>query len=105
MGLRIRKKDRVMVMAGKDRGKIGEVLRLVPEKFRVVVAKVNMVARHKKPRGAASPGGIHRMEAPISISNVMLMCPKCEKPMRPRSDALQTGEKVRICRRCGETLL
>ncbi|MBI4679028.1 MAG: 50S ribosomal protein L24 [Elusimicrobia bacterium] len=105
MKLKIRKKDRVMVISGKDRGKIGEVIRIDPAKMRIVVGKTNMVARHKKPRGAAEPGGIHRMEAPIAYSNVMLMCPKCEKAIRPKMDHLATGEIIRLCRKCGEAIL
>ena len=105
MKLKIHKKDRVMVVSGKDRGKIGEVIRIDPVKMRIVVGKVNMVARHKKARGAGDPGGIHRMEAAISYSNVMLMCPKCEKPIRAKSDRLATGENIRLCRKCGEAIL
>lgn len=105
MKLKIHKKDRVMVISGKDRGKIGEVIRIDPDKMRIVVGKVNMVARHKKARGAAAPGGIHRMEAPVAYSNVMLMCPKCEKPIRARVDHLATGETIRKCGKCGEAIL
>ncbi|MBI5209208.1 MAG: 50S ribosomal protein L24 [Elusimicrobia bacterium] len=105
MKLKIHKKDRVMVVSGKDRGKIGEVIRVDPAKMRALVSKVNMVVKHKKPRGAAEPGGIHRMEAPIAVSNIMLMCPKCEKPMRPKVDRLATGEIIRLCRKCGEAIL
>lgn len=103
--LKIRKKDTVMVISGKDRGKKGEVLKVFPDELRVLVGKVNIVTKHKKARGAANPGGIQKMEAPVSYSNVMLVCPKCDKAMRAKTDRLSSGERVRICRKCGETIL
>jgi len=104
MKLKLRKKDKVMVIAGKDRGNTGEVLKIYPEKGRILVGKVNIVTKHKKPR-QAEPGGLQKMEAPLHYSNVMLLCPKCEKPVRPKLDKLATGETLRICRKCGETIL
>lgn len=101
---KIRKKDKVMVIAGKDRGKTGEVLKIYPENMRVLVSKVNIVTKHKK-RTQTEPGGLQKMEAPVAYSNVMLLCPKCEKPVRPRLEKLQTGETVRSCRKCGEAIL
>ena len=102
--LKIRKKDTVLVLAGRDRGKKGEVLKVFPEKGRVLVAKVNMVTRHTKPR-QSEPGGRQVKEAAIHISNVMLVCPKCQQAVRPKRDKLQTGEGVRVCRKCGEVIL
>lgn len=102
--LKIRKKDKVMVIAGRDKGRTGEVLRLFPVEGRALVAKVNMVTKHKKGT-PQQPGGIQKIEAPVAYSNLMLLCPKCEKPVRPKLDKLQTGETVRLCRRCGETIL
>ena len=104
MKLKLRKKDKVMVIAGKDKGKTGEVLKIYPDQGRILVSKINMVTKHKKPR-QAEPGGLQKMEASIHSSNAMLMCPKCEKPVRPKLDKLATGETVRLCRRCGETIL
>jgi len=104
MKCKLRKKDKVMVIAGKDKGKTGEILRIYPEEGRVLISKINMVTKHKKPR-QTEPGGLQKMEAPIHLSNAMLMCPKCEKPVRPKLDKLATGETVRLCRRCGETIL
>ena len=104
MKLKLRKKDKVMVMAGKDKGKTGEILKIYPEKGLVLIGKVNIVTKHKKPR-QNEPGGLQKVEAPIHYSNAMLLCPKCEKPVRPKLDRLATGESVRICRRCGETIL
>ncbi len=102
--LKIQKKDQVLVISGKDRGKKGEILQVFRDDMRVLVSKINMVTKHTKPRGN-EPGGRQKIEAPISISNVMLLCPKCEQAMRPKRDKLKSGERVRICRKCGETIL
>ncbi|MBI4348936.1 MAG: 50S ribosomal protein L24 [Elusimicrobia bacterium] len=116
--MKLKKKDTVMVISGRDKGKRGEVLRVyapnvkpgAAEEYipgvqsRILVAKVNMVTRHKKPR-QNEPGGIQKMEAPIAVSKVMLVCPKCDKPTRPKLDRLSTGERVRKCRGCDETIL
>ena len=102
--LKIHKKDKVMVLAGKDKGKTGEVIKVFPDQMRILIGKVNMVTKHKKPK-QNEPGGLQKMEAPVAYSNVMLMCPKCEKPIRPKLDQLSTGEQVRLCRKCGETIL
>ncbi len=102
--LKIRKKDKVMVIAGRDKGKTGEVLRVFPEKMRLLVGKVNMVTKHRKPT-QTEPGGLQKLEAPIAYSNVMLVCPKCDKPVRAKLEKLQSGEIVRACRKCNETIL
>jgi large subunit ribosomal protein L24 len=102
--LNIKKKDKVVVLAGKDKGKEGEVLKLLSEENRVIVAKINFVKRHTKPT-QRDPGGIKEKESPISISNVMLVCPTSNKPTRPKLDKLSDGKKVRICRNCGEIIV
>ena len=102
--LTIHKKDTVMVISGEDKGKKGEVIRVDTAKGRVTVSKVNLVTKHKKAT-QEDPGGRIHHEAPLPLSKVMLVCPKCEKAMRPKFDKLQTGEKVRLCRRCGEVIL
>ena len=99
----IHKKDKVMVLAGKDRGKQGEVVQVLVEDQRVLVSKINFVKRHSRPT-QTEPGGIREKEASIHISNVMLICNKCNRPMRPKSDQLSDGTKVRICRKCGEMI-
>ena len=108
MKLKIHKKDTVMVIAGKDRGKTGEVIRVYPgsgdKTARVMVSKVNVVTKHKKPK-QSEPGGIQKTEAPIDISNVMLVCPKCKKTIRPKLDTMQSGDRVRVCRKCSEVIL
>jgi large subunit ribosomal protein L24 len=100
----IHKKDKVVVLAGKSRGKQGEVVEVSHGDSRVLVAKINFVKRHSKPT-QTTPGGIREKEASIHISNVMLVCPKCTKPMRPKVDFLSDGTKVRTCRKCGEMLV
>ena len=102
--MKIHKKDTVLVLSGRDKGKKGEVLKVFAEEGRVLVSKVNMVTKHKKPR-QNEPGGIQKMEAPIAASKVMLVCPKCSKPVRAKLDKLASGERVRVCRLCSEVIL
>ncbi len=100
----IQKKDTVQVLSGKDKGKKGEVLKIEAGKQRVWVAKLNIVTKHAKPT-QTEPGGLQKKEAPIHISNVMLVCPKCEVAVRPKRDTLNDGKCVRTCRKCGEVIL
>ena len=100
----IRKNDTVMVVAGRERGKTGKVIRVIPEKVRAVVERLNMVKRHTKARGAQSPYGIVEKEAAIHLSNLMIMCDKCNAPVRMGKLRLEDGRSVRICRRCREQL-
>jgi large subunit ribosomal protein L24 len=101
---RLRKNDTVMVIKGRDRGKTGKVLRVLPAQGRVIVERLNMVKRHTKPRGAASPGGIVEKEAPLSISNVMVLCDRCNAPVRVGVKLAADGSRTRICRRCSDVL-
>jgi large subunit ribosomal protein L24 len=101
---RVRKNDTVMVIAGRERGKTGKVLRVIPETGRVVIERLNLIKRHSKPRGAASPGGIVEKEAPLDISNVMIFCERCNAPVRAGIKTAADGDKSRVCRRCGESL-
>ena len=101
---RIKKNDTVMIIAGKERGKIGKVLRVLTRDNRAIVERLNMVRRHMKPRGPQSPGGIMEKEAPIHLSNIMPMCDKCNAPVRVGVRRLDDGSKSRLCRRCGELL-
>jgi large subunit ribosomal protein L24 len=102
--MKIHKGDLVMVITGKDRGKRGRIKEVLPRRSRVVVEGVNFVKRHRKPRGQMDQGGIIEFEAPLHISNVMLICPRCKEPARVGHDFLPEGGKVRICRSCGEAL-
>ncbi|MCZ6450332.1 MAG: 50S ribosomal protein L24 [Deltaproteobacteria bacterium] len=104
MALHVRKNDSVMVIAGKERGKTGKVLRVIPKKSRAIIERVNLVKRHTRARGPQLPGGILEKEASIHISNLMLMCDKCNAPVRVGRKILEDGEKVRVCRRCGDHL-
>ncbi|MGN7611622.1 50S ribosomal protein L24 [Magnetococcales bacterium HHB-1] len=100
---RLKKGDTVVVIAGKDRGKTGNILRVLPKKNRVLVEKVNMVRRHTKPT-QDSQGGIISKESPIHISNVMMVDPSSGKGTRLGVKTLEDGRKVRVARRSGETL-
>jgi len=101
---KIRKNDTVMVIAGKERGKTGKVLRVMRENGRVFIERLNVVKRHQKPRSAQSPGGVVEKEASIDLSNVMIMCERCNAPARIGARLLENGTKVRLCRRCGEVI-
>jgi large subunit ribosomal protein L24 len=100
----IKKKDKVIVLSGKDKGKKGEVLDVFSKKDRLIVSKINFVKRHMKPT-QKDPGGIREKEAPIAANKVMLVCPKCDQVFRPKFDKLSDGKKVRVCRKCGEMLI
>ncbi|HEX7230307.1 MAG TPA: 50S ribosomal protein L24 [Candidatus Binatia bacterium] len=102
--MQIRKNDSVIVIGGKERGKTGKVLRVLPEKDAVVIERLNMVKRHTKPRGPQQPGGIVEKEATIHASNIMILCDKCNAPVRVGHKTLADGNKIRICRRCNEAL-
>jgi large subunit ribosomal protein L24 len=102
--VQIRKNDSVIVIGGKERGKTGKVLRVVPDKDAVIIERLNMVKRHTKPRGPQQPGGIVEKEAAIHASNIMLLCDKCNAPVRVGHKTLADGKKIRICRRCNEAL-
>ena len=101
--LKIKKGDKVVVLAGKDKGKSGEVLKVMPAEGRVLVQGVNMVKRHTRP-AMGNPGGIVEKEAPIHVSNLALIDPKTDKPTRVGYKFLDDGRKVRVARRSGETI-
>jgi large subunit ribosomal protein L24 len=100
----VRKGDTVIVVAGKERGKKGKVLRVIPEKGRVVVERINMIKKHQKPTQKLRQGGIIEREGAIHLSNVMLLDPGSDKPTRVGMKALSDGKKVRVARRSGEML-
>jgi large subunit ribosomal protein L24 len=99
-----RKNDQVMVIAGDDRGKSGKILKVEREKSRVIVEKINFVKRHTKPRGTNRQGGILEREAPINMSNIMHLCPKCQIGVRVTVKPASDGKRERYCGRCGETI-
>jgi len=100
---RIRRDDEVIVVTGRDKGARGKVTRVLPEKGKVIVSKINMIKRHTKPSQAGS-GGIVEREAPLEISNIQFVCPKCDAGVRLGVKTLEDGRKVRTCRKCGEVL-
>lgn len=102
--MKIRRNDEVLVIAGDDRGKKGKVHRYYPREGRLVVEGVNIVKRHTKPRPNIRQAGIIEREAPIHVSNVMLICTKCGKPTRVGFRILEDKTKVRVCKRCGEVI-
>lgn len=102
---RIRKDDQVLVIAGDDRGTKARVLRVLPDAGKAVVERVNMIKRHTRPNPARQiQGGILEREAPIQISNLMLLCPECSKPTRVSRRRLEDGSGVRVCKRCGAAI-
>jgi large subunit ribosomal protein L24 len=102
--MKIRKNDNVLVITGKDRGKKGKVRFAYPKKQRVIIEGVNFIKKHSKARGAARQAGIIDLEAPLHVSNVMLVCDKCGKPARVGFRTLEDGRKVRFCKACGEVI-
>jgi len=102
--MNIRKDDTVLVIAGKDRGKKGKVRFAYPKTERIMVEGVNFIKKHSKARGAARQAGIIEREATIPVSNVMLVCSKCNHPARIGSRFLADGRKVRFCLACGEVI-
>ena len=100
----IRREDNVLVLSGKDRGKTGRVRSVLVKKDRVVVDGVNMMKKHQRPtqsQGVPAPGGIVTREAPLHVSNVMLICKECRKPARTGMRIRNDGVKVRVCKKCG----
>jgi len=104
MRAQIRKNDTVLVIAGRERGKTGKVLRVIPDKQRVLVERINLVKRHTKARGPQSPQGIVEKEAPIHRSNLMILCDRCNGPVRIAKRVLDDGRSVRVCKGCGDQL-
>lgn len=102
--LKIKKDDQIMVTKGKERGKTGKVLRVVPEKGKVLVERLNMIKRHQRPTAQLKQGGIIEKEGPISVANVMLLCERCKAPVRVGRKQLENGNKVRYCKKCGECI-
>ena len=102
--MKIKKNDNVLVVAGKDKGKKGKVRFAYPDDQTIMVEGVNMIKKHAKAKAQVKQAGIIEREAPISVSNVMLICGKCNKPARVGYRILQDGRKARFCRNCGEVV-
>ena len=99
--MNIKKDDKVIVLSGKDKGKQGKVLSVIPSESKVVVEGVNVATKHKKATSQTEQGGIVKKEAPIYACKVQRVCPKCNKPTRPAHKLLADGKKVRVCKKCG----
>ncbi len=100
----VKKGDLVFVLSGKDRGKKGKVLSVIPSKSMVLVEGVNMSVKHVKPRNQYQQGGIINQESPIKSDKVMLVCDKCGKPTKVGKLILENGQKARKCKKCGEII-
>lgn len=100
----LKKDDKVKVLAGKDKGKIGKILEVNNKKARVLVENINIVKRHARPSAQNKQGGIIETEAPIHLSNVALLCNKCLAPVRVKMQILEDGKKTRVCRKCDEII-
>ena len=103
-GAHVRRGDTVVVIAGKERGKRGKVLRVLGSEGRVLVEHVNMIKKHQRPTQKLRQGGIIEREGPLNLSNVLLLCSRCDKPTRTGTRVLGDGRKTRTCRRCGESI-
>lgn len=101
---RIKKDDKVKVVVGKDKGKIGKVINVDRNKNRILVENINTVKRHTRPSGQNKQGGIVESEAMIQLSNVMLICGKCLKAGRIKIKNLEDGKRLRVCGKCGEVI-
>ena len=102
--IKIRRGDTVMVLTGRERGKRGKVLRVMPTASRVLVEHVNMIKKHQRPTQKLRQGGIIEREGPIHLSNVQVVCGRCNRPSRTGVKILDDGRKTRVCRRCGESI-
>ncbi|MBI2160914.1 MAG: 50S ribosomal protein L24 [Candidatus Rokubacteria bacterium] len=98
----VRRGDPVAVIAGKERGKRGKVLRVLAADGRVLIEHVNMIKKHQRPTQKLRQGGIIEREGPLALSNVLLVCGRCDKPVRTGIKVLADGRKLRVCKRCGE---
>ncbi len=102
--LKIKKNDKVEIIKGKDKGKTGKVLRMESITNRLYVGGTNIISKHTRQKDQSKPGGIIKKEGPIKISNVMLVCPNCGKPARVGFEVKDSGEKVRICKKCNQQI-
>ncbi len=100
--MKVIKDDNVLVLSGNNKGKTGRVLKVLPKKNRIIVEGINFIKKHSRPTQKNPQGGIIEIEASIHVSNVMVICPKCDAPTRVGSKILENGKKIRACKNCGE---
>lgn len=101
---KLKKEDKVKVIAGKEKGKIGKIIKVDRKNQRVLVENINIIKRHQRPTAQNRQGGIIETEGPLNWSNVMLVCSKCIQPARIKMQQLDDGRKVRVCRKCNEQI-
>ncbi|MDI6743982.1 MAG: 50S ribosomal protein L24 [Thermodesulfovibrionales bacterium] len=104
MGFNIRKNDTVLVVTGKEKGKKGRVLSVMPSKDELLIERINIIKKHMKPNKKYAQGGIIEKESPLQRSNVMLICPRCSKPARIANTVFGDGKKSRVCKKCKEAI-
>jgi len=104
MGLSVKKEDTVLVITGKNKGKRGRVISVLPAKQKLIVEGVNVKKKHMKPNKQYQQGGIIEKESPVTLSNIMLVCPKCDAPTRIGNRELEDGRKLRVCKKCKEVM-
>lgn len=102
--MHVKNGDTVIVVSGKEKGKTGKVLKVIPKTNKVVIEGINMITKHMKPQGATNPGGIIQREGALNASKVMYYCDKDKKGVKVGHKFLDNGKKVRFCRKCGEVL-
>ena len=100
----VKKNDQVTVISGKEKGKTGKVIRVLPKKESVLIEKVNFVKRHTRPSSQHRQGGIIEKESPIHLSKVMIVCAKCNAPVKTGTKLLEDGKRVRFCKKCSEII-
>ena len=100
--MKIKRDDKVIVLSGKDKGKTGKVLVADPKALKVIVEGVNVATKHQKAQKKGQDGGIIKVETPIYVSKVQLVCPKCGKPTRV-GHVEEDGKKLRVCKKCGKS--
>ena len=101
--MQVKNGDKVVVISGKDKGKTGKILSVLPSENRVIVEGINMITKHNKPMGPTNPGGIVKYEGPINASKVMFYCDKDNVGVRV-GHKIENGKKVRVCKKCGDVL-
>ncbi len=104
MGLGIKKNDSAIVLTGREKGKKGRVITVMPAKEKVIIENMNIIKKHMKPNKQYTQGGIISKENPLHISKIMLVCPKCSKPTRISNTIIESGKKVRTCKKCKEVI-
>lgn len=102
--MNIKKGDKVTILSGKDKGKSGKVLQVIPSENKVLVEGINICVKHKKPRGRYQQGGKLNQEVPVFASKAMIICKNCDKPTRIARKELEDGTRVRTCKKCGEQI-